>query len=198
MTGLTMDAARKAAAMTYLYGAYDKPASGVRYSIYCNGVVDVPVAVLERTVRKLAMTEDYLPSLAKLLRTARQEQRHMLGIPEPKSFEAARDEIIRGLNKTWYVGCMGEVPRSDPNWGRPCKPVWSSPAVEALYKQFYSMLRVAEENDTALFAQMRRAYEQILAREDEQRLNKVIDALSGDNGAGMMRLVGGVKDGCGQ
>lgn len=197
MKGLTMDAARKAAAMTYLFGAYDKPASGIRYSIYCNGVVDVPVSVLERAVRKLAMTEDYLPSLAKLLRVARREQRVMLGIPEPKSFEEARGEIIRGLNKSWYIGCLGEVPRSDPNWGRPCKPVWSSAAVEELYQRFYSSLMVAEENDTALFAQMRKAYEQILNREDEQRLNKVIESLSCDNGAGMMRLVGGVQDGRG-
>ena len=47
--------------------------------------------------------------------------------------------------------------------------------METLYKQFCNDLRHANENDTVLFAQMRTAYEKIIKKEDEERLNMIVN-----------------------
>lgn len=166
---------RKSVALAFLFGVFGKSDEKIRMGMYAKVLAAVPADCLEEAVETLVRTEEYLPAVAKVLATAREILRRRLGEPELPTFDEAYSEICDGINRSWYVGCMGEVPRTDPDYGKPCSPHWSCPLVATLYSQFSGALRWSREGDTTLRAQMRQMYESFVKRIKDEQIRRAVE-----------------------
>lgn len=119
----------------------------------------------------------------------------LLGTVDPsrkvKTWQEAQTEISKGLSRTWYVGCLGEVPFDHPDFGQPCEPKWSTPEIKAAVDSYGldSLNRVMEADMPTVWAQLRRAYDQACQRKDEAAVNSYV---LGKDAGRMQQLVGSI------
>ena len=77
---------------------------------------------------------------------------------------------------TWFKGCLGEIPPTHEDYGKSCEPMWSTPEVKATVDSYgYDNLgRCLEADMPVVWAQLRKAYEQICKRKEETAVNKYV------------------------
>lgn len=168
-------------AVRLLFMAYPQAAkSEDTMKVYATMLDDVPVALLNKTIKKCICEQKFLPSVAEI----RQAAMSLLGTVDPsrkvKTWAEAQKEIARGLSRTWFVGCLGEVPADSPDFGQPCEPKWSTPEIKAAVDSYGldNLNRVLEADMPIVWAQLRRAYDQACQRKDEAVVNSYV--LGGD------------------
>ena len=178
---------RQAQAITTLFLAFGKQNETDRMALYCKALSDVPGEVLQKVVEKSVNTCEYLPSIAML----RESLRSLIGSVDEskrvKPWVEVQKEIQQGLSKTWYVGCMGEVPFDDQRFGQPCEPMWSTPEVKAAVDSYGldNLNKVLESDMPIVWSQLRKAYEQACATKKETETNTRVLA-----GSELKQLVG--------
>jgi len=162
--------------------------------VYATMLDDVPAPLLNKTIKKCICEQKFLPSVAEL----RQAAMSLMGTVDPsrkvKTWQEAQTEISKGLSRTWFVGCLGEVPFDHPDFGKPCDPMWSTPEIKAAVDSYGldNLNRVLEEDMPTVWAQLRRAYEQACQRKDEAVVNSYVLDSDAKLRAKLQELVGGI------
>ena len=162
--------------------------------VYATMLDDVPAPLLNKTNKKCICEQKFLPSVAEL----RQAAMSLMGTVDPsrkvKTWQEAQTEISKGLSRTWFVGCLGEVPFDHPDFGKPCDPMWSTPEIKAAVDSYGldNLNRVLEEDMPTVWAQLRRAYEQACQRKDEAVVNSYVLDSDAKLRAKLQELVGGI------
>ena len=178
-------------AVRLLFMAYPQAAkSEDAMKVYATMLDDVPAGLLNKTIKKCICEQKFLPSIAEI----RQAAMSLMGTVDPsrkvKTWQEAQTEISKGLSRTWYVGCLDEVPFDPHDFGKPCDPIWSTPEIKAAVDSYGydNLCRVNEADMPTIWAQLRRAYEQACQRKDEAMVNSYV---LGDD-AKLQELVGGI------
>lgn len=167
-------------ALQTLFAAYRLEKEKSTQAVYATMLEDIPVPLLNKTIKKCICEQKFLPSVAEI----RQAAMSLMGTVDPsrkvKTWQEAQTEISKGLSRTWFVGCLGEVPFDHPDFGKPCDPMWSTPEIKAAVDSYGldNLNRVLEEDMPTVWAQLRRAYEQACQRKDEAVVNTYV--LGGD------------------
>ena len=144
--------------------------------VYATMLADVPVGLLNKTIKKCICEQKFLPSVAEI----RQAAQSLMGSVDPsrrvKTWQEAQAEILRGIRRTWYHGCLGEIPDDDPRFGQPCEPMWSTPEIKAAVETFgmTNLEAVMADDMTTVLAQLRRLYEQACRRKEETAVNSYV------------------------
>lgn len=179
-------------AVRLLFMAYPQGQKGEEtLKVYAAMLDDIPVALLNKTIKKCIWEQKFLPSVAEI----RQAAMSLMGTVDPsrkvKTWAEAQKEIARGLSRTWFVGCLGEVPADSPDFGQPCEPKWSTPEIKAAVDSYGldSLNRVMEDDMPIVWAQLRRAYDQACQRKDEAAVNSYV---LGKDAGRMQQLVGSI------
>lgn len=179
-------------AVRLLFMAYPQAAkSEDTMNVYATMLDDVPAGLLNKTIKKCICEQKFLPSVAEI----RQAAQSLMGSVDPslrvKTWAEAQKEIARGLSRTWFVGCLGEVPFDHPDFGRPCEPKWSTPEIKAAVDSYGldNLNRVMEDDMPTVWAQLRRAYDQACQRKDEAVVNSYV---LGEDAERLQQLVGGI------
>ena len=182
---------RKLQAMTTLFIAYGKQNETERIALYCKAFNDVPTEILQKIVEKVINDCEYLPSVARM----REAGRSLIGSVDEtqrvKPWVEVQKEIQQGLSRTWYVGCLGEVPFDDPRFGQPCEPIWSTPEVKAAVDSYGldNLNKVLESDMPIVWSQLRKAYEQACERKKDNETNTLVLA-----GSELKQLVGKIGE----
>lgn len=163
----------KVKAITTLFMAYGKQNETERIALYCKLLEDIPAEVLQKIVEKTVNESDYLPSVARLREAGRSLMGSVDAAKRVKPWVEVQKEIQQGLSRTWYHGCMGEVPFDDPNFGKPCEPMWSTPEVKATVDSYGldNMNKVLESDMPIVWSQLRKAYVQACETKKEKEVN---------------------------
>lgn len=179
-------------AIRLLFMAYPQAAkSEDTMKVYATMLDDVPAPLLNKTIKKCICEQKFLPSVAAIRKAAMS----LMGTVDPsrkvKTWQEAQTEISKGLSRTWYVGCLGEVPFDHPDFGQPCEPKWSTPEIKAAVDSYGldSLNRVMEADMPTVWAQLRRAYDQACQRKDEAVVNSYV---LGKDAGRMQQLVGSI------
>ena len=174
-----------------LFAAYPQASKNEEtVNVYVSMLEDIPAPLLNKTIKKCICEQKFLPSVAEI----REAAMSLMGTVDPsrkvKTWQEAQTEISKGLSRTWFVGCLGEVPFDHPDFGKPCDPMWSTPEIKAAVDSYGldNLNRVLEEDMPTVWAQLRRAYEQACQRKDEAMVNSYV---LGDD-AKLQELVGGI------
>ena len=148
--------------------------------VYATMLADVPVGLLNKTIKKCICEQKFLPSIAEIRRAAQS----LMGSVDPsrrvKTWQEAQAEILRGIRRTWYHGCLGEIPNDDPRFGQSCDPMWSTPEINAAVDSFgfEALCQSPVDDMSTVLAQLRRLYEQACQRKEETAVNSYV--LGGD------------------
>ena len=163
-------------AVRTLFTAYRQANEKATQDIYANLLEDIPVVLLNKTIKKCICEKKFLPSVAEI----RQAAMSLMGTVDPsrkvKTWQEAQAEISRGMSRTWFHGCLGEIPFDDPRFGQPCEPMWSTPEIKAAVDSygFDKFQAVNAEDMPTVWAQLRRLYEQACQRKDEAAVNSYV------------------------
>lgn len=180
-------------AVRLLFMAYPQAAkSEDTMKVYATMLDDVPAGLLNKTIKKCICEQKFLPSIAEI----REAAMSLMGTVDPsrkvKNWQEAQAEISKGLSRTWFVGCLGEVAFDHPDFGKPCDPMWSTPEIKAAVDSYGldNLNRVLEEDMPTVWAQLRRAYEQACQRKDEAMVNSYVLDSDAKLKAKLQELVG--------
>ena len=173
----------------YFFMMYGKENEEERIKAYAQKLQEIPLDVLKAVLNKLVLTSKFVPSIAEIIEAGYSLLEDVKG-EKTKTWQEAQTEISKGLSRTWFVGCLGEVPFDHPDFGKPCDPMWSTPEIKAAVDSYGldNLNRVLEEDMPTVWAQLRRAYEQACQRKDEAMVNSYV---LGDD-AKLQELVGGI------
>lgn len=178
-------------AVRTLFTAYRLEREKGAQDVYATMLADVPVGLLNKTIKKCICEQKFLPSVAEI----RQAAQSLMGSVDPsrrvKTWQEAQKEISKGLSRTWFIGCLGEVPFDHPDFGRPCDPMWSTPEIKVAVDSYglENLSRVMEDDMPIVWAQLRKAYDQACQRKDEEAVNSYV---LGDDTERLQQLVGGI------
>ena len=160
-----------------LFAAYPQASKNEEtVNVYISMLEDIPTPLLNKTIKKCICEQKFLPSVAEI----REAAMSLMGTLDPsrkvKNWQEAQTEISKGLSRTWFVGCLGEVPFDHPDFGKPCDPMWSTPEIKAAVDSYGydNLCRVNEADMPTIWAQLRRAYEQACQRKDEAVVNSYV------------------------
>lgn len=179
------------AAVRTLFSAYRMDRQTAAQEIYCTMLADVPAGLLNKTIKKCICEQKFLPSIAEI----RQAAQSLMGAVDPsrrvKTWTEAQAEILRGIRRTWYHGCLGEIPDDDPRFGQPCDPMWSTPEIKAAVDSFgfEALCQSPVDDMSTVLAQLRRLYEQACQRKEETAVNSYV---LGDDAERLQQLVGSI------
>lgn len=175
-----------------LFAAYPQASKNEEtVNVYVSMLEDIPAPLLNKTIKKCICEQKFLPSVAEI----REAAMSLMGTVDPsrkvKTWQEAQTEISKGLSRTWFVGCLGEVPFDHPDFGKPCDPMWSTPEIKAAVDSYGldNLNRVLEADMPTVWAQLRRAYEQACQRKDEAVVNRYV---LGKDAGRMQQLVGSI------
>ncbi len=174
-------------AVRTLFAAY-RQTDKAAMDVYVSMLGDVPTGLLNKTIKKCICEQKYLPAIAEI----RQAAQSLMGAVDPsrrtKTWEEAQREIQRGLSRTWFHGCLGEIPPDHPDYGRSCDPMWSTPEVAAAVNAYGldNLCRVLEDDMPIVWAQLRRLYEQACQRKDDAAVNSYV---LGDDATRLQQIV---------
>lgn len=178
-----------------LFAAYPQASKNEEtVNVYISMLEDIPAPLLNKTIKKCICEQKFLPSVAEI----REAAMSLMGTVDPsrkvKTWQEAQTEISKGLSRTWFVGCLGEVPFDHPDFGKPCDPMWSTPEIKAAVDSYGldNLNRVLEEDMPTVWAQLRRAYEQACQRKDEAVVNSYVLDSDAKLKAKLQELVGGI------
>lgn len=176
-----------------LFAAYPQASKNEEtVNVYVSMLEDIPAPLLNKTIKKCICDQKFLPSVAEI----REAAMSLMGTVDPsrkvKTWQDAQAEISKGLSRTWFVGCLGEVPFDHPDFGKPCDPMWSTPEIKAAVDSYGldNLNRVLEEDMPTVWAQLRRAYEQACQRKDEAVVNSYVLDSDAKLKAKLQELVG--------
>ncbi len=175
-----MSKAQMVKIITLMFTCYGQGNEAERIAAYVQMLGDIPVELLDKVCRKAIQQCKYLPSIAELREAAQSLIGTLDDSQNVKNWAEAQKEILKGMSRTWYHGCMGEIPITDPRYGLPCEPIWSKPEIAAAVDAygFENLQRVLASDMPMVWAQLRRLYEQACQRKDEVAVNELV--LSGD------------------
>lgn len=162
-------------AVRLLFAAY-RQHDDAAIKVYAAMLDDVPVGLLQKTVKKCITESKFLPSIAEI-RVAAQS---LMAMVDPsrkvKTWQEAQKEISQGMVRTWYKGCLGDIPMDHPEYGQPCEPYWTTKEIEMTVKSYgwdNLMLAMADDMPT-IWAQLRRLYEQACQSKAEREVNEYV------------------------
>lgn len=130
-----------------------------RLQFYVMMLSDIPPQILDAAVKKLIMTNKFLPSIAEIRETA-------YGIKDTISGTAAPDE-----SEAW-----GEVVKAIQSVGYYGKPKFSHEAITAAVNNigWQDICTTPNEGTNTLRSQFRRAYQLVAQRQKDNRDNAVL------------------------
>lgn len=139
--------------------AYNASLDDNRLRLYVEMLSDIPLSILEASVKKLIMTNKFLPSIAEIRETA-------YGIKEIISGTAAPDE-----SEAW-----GEVIKAIRSVGYYGKPKFSHEAITVAVNNigWQDICMTTNEGMNILRSQFRRAYQLSVERQKDNRDNAVL------------------------
>lgn len=139
--------------------AYNASLDDNRLRLYVEMLSDIPPSILEASVKKLIMTNKFLPSIAEIRETA-------YGIKEIISGTAAPDE-----SEAW-----GEVIKAIRSVGYYGKPKFSHEAITVAVNNigWQDICMTTNEGMNILRSQFRRAYQLSVERQKDNRDNAVL------------------------
>ena len=179
-------------AVRLLFMAYPQGQKGEEtLKVYAAMLDDIPVALLNKTIKKCICEQKFLPSVAEI----RQAAMSLMATVDPsrkvKTWQEAQKEIQQGIARTWFHGCLGEIPFDDPDFGLPCEPMWSTLEIKAAVDSygFDNLQNVLEVDMPTVWAQLRRLYDQACHRKDEAAVNSYV---LGADAERMQQLVGSI------
>jgi len=161
-----------------MYGQHDQTE---RIKAYAEKLKVIPIDILKAILNKLVFTNNRVASIAEIMEAGASLSNTVNGSEEINWQEAQR-EIMIGMRRTWYKGCLGEIPDTDPEYGKPCEPMWSTPEIKAAVDAygFENFQLVLAEDMPIVWAQLRRLYEQAYQKRRERDINRrVLKNLSG-------------------
>lgn len=161
--------------ISYFFMLYGKENEEERIKAYAQKLQDIPLDVLKSVLNKLVLTNKFIPSIAEIIEAGHSLIEEAKG-EKTKTWQEAQAEIAKGLSRTWFIGCLGEVPFDHPDFGRPCEPMWSTPEIKAAVDSYGldNLNRVMEDDMPTVWAQLRRAYDQACQRKTEKEINKYV------------------------
>ena len=139
--------------------AYNASLDDARLRLYVEMLSDIPPQILEAAVKKLIMTNKFLPSIAEIREVA-------YGIKDTISGTAAPDE-----SEAW-----GEVVKAIQSVGYYGKPKFSHEAITAAVNNigWQDICTTPSEGTNTLRSQFRRAYQLAAQRQKDNRDNAVL------------------------
>lgn len=139
--------------------AYNASLDDNRLRLYVEMLSDIPPSILEVSVKKLIMTNKFLPSIAEIRETA-------YGIKDTISGTAAPDE-----SEAW-----GEVVKAIQSVGYYRKPKFSHEAITAAVNNigWQDICMTTYDGMNTLRSQFRRAYQLAAQRQKDNRDNAVL------------------------
>jgi len=139
--------------------AYNASLDDNRLRLYVEMLSDIPPSILEASVKKLIMTNKFLPSIAEIREVA-------YGIKEIISGTAAPDE-----SEAW-----GEVIKAIQSVGYYGKPTFTHEAIAAAVDNigWQDICMTPSDGTSTLRAQFRRAYQLAAERRKDNRDNEVL------------------------
>lgn len=167
--------------MGLLFGAYGKANDANRQAIYVTALADFPNELLSKTVKKLMLENNFLPSISEIAAAA-------------ESLYHTVDDSgrIKDWDEAWY-----EISRAMQNtpWGK--HPEFSRPEIgEAVACiGWYELQRCLEKDLNIMRAQVRNAYEVICKRKRQQACNRYVLGVNTDGLLGTSKKTGAVSIG---
>lgn len=165
-----------AAIIDTLYAAFHKSQDKQGKDVYVAMLEDLPAELLRKTVKKIILEQTFLPSIAEI----RAAGMSLLATVDPsrkvKSWQEAQTEIAAGISRTWFKGCLGEIPQDHPEYGLPCDPIWSTPEIKAAVDAFgfEALGQTLVDDMPTVWAQLRRLYEQACQSKAEDQTNRYV------------------------
>lgn len=139
--------------------AYNASLDDARLRLYVEMLSDIPPSILETAVKKLIMTNKFLPSIAEIREVAYGIKDTISGTAAPDESEAW-GEVIKAI---WSVGYYG-------------KPKFSHEAITTAVNNigWQDICMTPNEGMNTLRAQFRRAYQLAAQRQKDNRDNAVL------------------------
>mgnify|MGYP002626535778 CR=1 FL=1 len=187
------DKKRRAEIITSLLAAYGQASDGERIAEYVKTFRNIPPELLEAVCEKLKIQSNFVPSIAEivdglrsLIGSANEKQR-------VKPWNEAQAEIAKGISRTWFRGCLGEIPPDHPDYGQACEPMWSTPEIKAAVDSYGmdNLALVLAKDMPVVWAQLRKAYESACASKQDKAVNAYI---LGARSEKLSEIVGGLSD----
>jgi len=173
---MIMSKAQMVKSITMMFTCYGQGNEAERIAVYTQMLEDLPAELLDKVCRKAILECKYLPSIAEIRTAAQSLMATVDPVRKVKTWQEAQQEISRGMARTWYRGCLGEIPDTDPEYGQPCEPYWSTKEVaQAVNSYGWDNLMLARETDMpTIWAQLRRLYEQACQTKAEVEVNTYV------------------------
>ena len=152
----TDDKERKGKAVAKMFTVFGQGSDGERMALYVDLLKDIPAEVLEVACKKASMECQYLPSVAELIRSAKDivaEANGTKAVP----FAEAWEEVLKVLRETY----VWDVPQ------------FSHKEIQQAVECFgWEELRMMEtKNIPSVRSQFKAMYESICQRNDEKAMN---------------------------
>lgn len=130
-----------------------------RLQFYVMMLSDIPPQILEVAVKKLIMTNKFLPSIAEIRETAYGIKGTISGTAAPDESEAC-GEVVKAIQSVGYYG----------------KPTFSHEAITAAVNNigWQDICTTPSEGTNTLRSQFRRAYQLAAQRQKDNRDNEVL------------------------
>lgn len=139
--------------------AYNASLDDNRLRLYVEMLSDIPPSILEASVKKLIMTNKFLPSIAEIREVAYDIKGIISGTAAPDESEAW-GEVIKEIRSVGYYG----------------KPTFSHEAITAAVNNigWQDICMTTNDGMNTLRAQFRRAYQLAAQRQKDNRDNAVL------------------------
>lgn len=139
--------------------AYNASLDDNRLRLYVEMLSDIPPSILEASVKKLIMTNKFLPSIAEIREVAYGIKGIISGTAAPDESEAW-GEVIKAIQSVGYYG----------------KPKFSHEAITTAVNNigWQDICMTPNEGTNTLRAQFRRAYQLAAQRQKDNRDNEVL------------------------
>ena len=139
--------------------AYNASLDNARLRLYVEMLSDIPPSILETAVKKLIMTNKFLPSIAEIREVAYGIKGIISGTAAPDESEAW-GEVVKAIQSVGYYG----------------KPTFSHEAITAAVNNigWQDICTTPSDETNTLRAQFRRAYQLAAQRQKDNRDNAVL------------------------
>lgn len=145
--------------------AYNASLDDNRLRLYVEMLSDIPPSILEAAVKKLIMTNKFLPSIAEIRETAYGIKGTISGTAAPDESEAW-GEVVKAIRSVGYYG----------------KPKFSHEAITTAVNNigWQDICMTTYDGMNTLRAQFRRAYQLVVQRQKDNRDNAVLGISPGN------------------
>lgn len=164
---------RRGKAIAKMFAVFGQSSDGERMALYVDLLKDIPADVLEVACKKACMESQYLPTVAELIKSAKDLVAEANGT-KPVPFAEAWEEILKVLRETY----VWDVPQ------------FSHTEIQQLVNSFgWEELRMMETKDVPIIrSQLKGMYEAICQRSEEKAINGYLLGKNGLIGDGTRLL----------